>query len=216
MKNKIKNLLLVFGLSIILSLNTYGQRDTIKFYPYKLRAAIKDSNAYPIGLSGDSFVITLRPELDSILKKFKVYSMFEQTSPPDTNCNNNHYRQYKLICNCNEYLLLDTLIKFNIYNNYNFICRANLIPKPVVSLQDFKEIKNLNIYPNPVYNNLTIEVPKNSEYKIKIFNSCGSLIYLSDKISTTYSLNISNQKPGLYLINISSDSKSFFLKFMKN
>lgn len=217
MKNKVNIWVLTICLGVLLSISAYGQRDTIKFYPFKLRAAIKDSNAYPVGFSKDSFVITHRSELDSILKKYKVYSMILQTSPPDTNCNNNHYRQYKLLCNCNEYLLLDTLVKFNTYNNYNFICRANLIPKPVSSLQDFKEINNFKIYPNPITDYLTIENNIFENYNLQLFKINGQEVYsVNNIIVNTYKLDASNWANGVYYILMTNKSERIVKKIIKN
>lgn len=214
MKNKLNNWILVFCLSIFLSFSAYGQRDTIKYYAFRVGLLIKDTNAYPVGISSEMFVITHRSELDSIFKKHNVYTFYHPQSS-DT-CNNRINIRYQIICNCNEYLLLDTLIKFNAYNDNDFICKAFLNARDVNEIMDKQENYNFIIYPNPVNNILTITAPSNIPFKIKIFNTFGMLIYYSDKITNTYTLNLSNLKSGIYFLQINSESQNIIKKFIKN
>jgi hypothetical protein len=146
---KTKTILIFTILSFSITFHIYCQRDTIKYFPFILDVAIKDSNAYPIGITNDTFVITNRPELDSIFKIFKVKSMIKQWFAIDSSCNDGVFHLYQLYCNCNEYLFLDTLLKFNAYNNFNLLCYAFLLPRGSLGLNSINRIKDFRIYPNP-------------------------------------------------------------------
>jgi len=215
MKNKLNNFLLALSFIILLTISVYGQRDTIKYYPYVLQAAIKDSNAYPIGLK-DSFVITKRSELDTIYKIYKVYKFEKISSAYDSLCNHGINKVYKIFCNCNEYQLLDTLIKFNIYNKNDFICYAGQILRNNDNIQDQKENNKYHIYPNPVTDILNIKAPFDKTIKIEVFNTYGSLISSAENITNTFRLNMTGEKPRLYIIKINSGTECKFFKVIKN
>ena len=216
MKNKINSWVLVLGLGV-LSLSAFGQRDTIKFYPFMLHAQIKDSNAYPIGLSKDSFVITHRPELDTIYKLYKVYKLDLQAPLPDPKCNNNNYRLYKILCRGNEYLLLDTLRKFNSYYKYDFMCISCLIQRASNDVQDQIEIENFKIYPNPITDFLTIENNNPGNYNLQLFKINGQAVYTFNNItSNTFKLDANSWENGVYYILITSKNESIVKKIIKN
>ncbi|MFR9165707.1 MAG: leucine-rich repeat protein [Dysgonomonas sp.] len=70
----------------------------------------------------------------------------------------------------------------------------------------------VNIYPNPASDVLNIECPDNI-LNIEIYNSSGSLV---SKINTGNSaINISELPTGLYIIKISTESKTYMERIMK-
>ena len=58
------------------------------------------------------------------------------------------------------------------------------------------------IYPNPVTDILIIEFDTNIPETIRMINLLGDIIYQSDKISTNMRIDVSNYKPGTYLIEL--------------
>ena len=193
MKKNINDWVLTIGICILISLSTYGQRDTIKYYPYILNVLIIDSNAYPIGTK-DSFIITTRP---------------------DTTCNHGKFNMYTLTCNCNEYLLFDTLIKFNKFNNYDLFCRAFRVIRILNSTQIQKLSDNLKIFPNPVHTNLIINNQLKIAYVIKLFDLYGGLIFYNGNIDYNFLIDLSNQKQGIYYLQINNGLSNLIVKIIK-
>lgn len=79
--------------------------------------------------------------------------------------------------------------------------------------------KNINIYPNPVYNEIFIESENISlkNCKILIFNYLGQEILNLKNISQTnkIEINLKNQTPGFYIITIENNNKIFYNKICK-
>lgn len=211
---KTKNLLLISVFSLLFSFNVFCQRDTIKYRPYEISIAIKDSNSYPIGKQ-DSFIVTNNKNLDSIFKLYKAYKSDLMLSL-DTTCNHGIYRLYRLFCNCNEYLLLDTIIKFNNSNMQNFFCYAGRITKPGLNINNISETNNYIFYPNPVNDLFNIQIPINKFCKIEIFNILGNMVFSEDNICKKFIYNFKDKKSGFYLVKISSSSQNIFFKVIKN
>lgn len=76
--------------------------------------------------------------------------------------------------------------------------------------------KNINVYPNPVSNLLTIET-KQSEIlnRIIITDLSGRIILDKSCIDTKEVLSVSDLKNGLYLLKISTDKGSYGIKLIK-
>lgn len=70
-----------------------------------------------------------------------------------------------------------------------------------------QQIEGLKIYPNPVTDgNLYIKSLKNSEKHVKIFDVLGKNI-LSRKM-LSYVLNVSDLKPGVYILKVTENDKT--------
>ncbi|MBP1630644.1 MAG: hypothetical protein H6Q15_1537 [Bacteroidetes bacterium] len=67
------------------------------------------------------------------------------------------------------------------------------------------EIPKVSIYPNPTDGTINFKTENNDVTKIEIWNSLGELIFYSDKLPKTYTLN--NQSKGLFLIKIFTGEK---------
>ncbi len=86
-------------------------------------------------------------------------------------------------------------------------------------INDFNNIGSLfKIYPNPVHDNLTLEL--NSEIKIdftlKIINTQSQTLFIKNFKNINElvkEINVSNYPPGIYYLKIYSDNKSFVRKF---
>lgn len=72
----------------------------------------------------------------------------------------------------------------------------------------------INIFPNPVDNNVTIEIPEELTIKtIRVFNMFGIEVISADcNNSSKYSINTSEIKSGMYIIELSDGMESFTKK----
>ena len=96
-----------------------------------------------------------------------------------------------------------------------FIINSNTVSVPKTNIPALKA----KVYPNPMTNNASIEVldQLHSDYRIIIYNSIGSKIFESDKVSSqVYGLNRSVfRSSGVYFIELYSQGiKPILLKLM--
>ena len=97
---------------ISISINVFGQN---YFYrPHIVYVGVRDTTYYPKGYSQDSIVITSNPDVDSIFKHYRVKSMIKILK--NNTLNNLLDSIFQLRCEGNEYLLWDTLTKYNRIN----------------------------------------------------------------------------------------------------
>lgn len=76
-----------------------------------------------------------------------------------------------------------------------------------LGVDEFKQI-DFKIYPNPALNKVTIQIDNGTtDYKIEIFDIVGKAV-ISNIISKTQNIDISQLKSGLYFIKLSKDSVS--------
>jgi hypothetical protein len=70
-----------------------------------------------------------------------------------------------------------------------------------VSVQELENTKNsFNVYPNPAFNNVTIEFEKVEAQSIYIFNIVGNIIYSETINDKNLNIDVSNWSKGIYLI----------------
>ena len=88
---------------------------------------------------------------------------------------------------------------------------------PSLGTQDFLSETNITLYPNPANKTVTINLQKNIESDIRIFDMLGKLvIYQSDVfISKEQTIDISKLNNGIYFIRINSMKGSVTKKFIK-
>jgi photosystem II stability/assembly factor-like uncharacterized protein len=82
------------------------------------------------------------------------------------------------------------------------------------SISSIKNTK-LKIYPVPVQEILTIELPSNGTYNLVISNSLGFKISSSTVQGEITSINTRNLSPGLYFVHLSKGSQTTSSKFLK-
>jgi len=71
------------------------------------------------------------------------------------------------------------------------------------------DVAEINIYPNPATDFITIDIQKKKPAELKIYNACGILI---DKFSNPDRIDVSEYSAGLYFISIVSENKTFIRK----
>lgn len=92
----------------------------------------------------------------------------------------------------------------------NILSRNNII----TSIHDIEQDQFVSFYPNPVHENLNIEVniPSERARKIEIFNINGQKV---KALPFSPSLSVVTLAPGLYFIEISTENKLIRRKFIK-
>ncbi len=92
----------------------------------------------------------------------------------------------------------------------------------VSSVNDLAAKNGLKVYPNPVVDQLNIEMPEISgnEVGVTIFSSNGQVVYTNDSYLvnslSTSSIDVSNLETGMYIINITSENQTFTNRFIVN
>ena len=80
---------------------------------------------------------------------------------------------------------------------------------------EFNISEEITIYPNPVSENVTINLQNNEAIKtVKIFNQNGQLIRIIQN-QTDNAIQISDLNAGLYFVRVDTDKKYYLGKFIK-
>ncbi len=72
----------------------------------------------------------------------------------------------------------------------------------LMDLQDYQTLEGVVVYPNPVKTLLTIQLPENGKYEIRLFDMTGKLLKKTETEFKMWSLQMKDLKPGFYLLNI--------------
>ncbi len=84
-----------------------------------------------------------------------------------------------------------------------------------ISIKEVIASDEISIFPNPSQGIVNIDLSNQVEASIHIFNSQGRLIYKIENISNkTYQFEF-NEKPGVYLVVISSNDQQQHFKLIK-
>ena len=75
-----------------------------------------------------------------------------------------------------------------------------------IGIKEISKNDEFQLYPNPFKSNIII-VTKTAKLPIRVFNSLGSLIYISITESEKTEIDLSNQTSGIYFIRIGSGTK---------
>ena len=76
---------------------------------------------------------------------------------------------------------------------------------------------DFTISPNPGQNWLKIKLPQIEEgnIKIEVFDVLGKRVFNDRLTKLETSVQVSNWKPGIYLVRVSNDTETFTKRFMK-
>jgi len=89
----------------------------------------------------------------------------------------------------------------------------------LVNVHEVNLSGNVNIYPNPVANTMTVSFVKSSDVVMNIYNSLGALV-MSNKFSVNKGdvkdFNISNLSAGIYMVKIQTAEGTYTNKVIKN
>lgn len=90
-----------------------------------------------------------------------------------------------------------------------------------LSVENITALNNdVNIYPNPVSNNFSVEVDINNnatDVRLEVYNLTGAVIYQSNVIAgmQTLQLDASNWQNGVYLVRVGNQSNALVKKLIK-
>lgn len=72
--------------------------------------------------------------------------------------------------------------------------------------------KNISVYPNPATNNFTVNLPTASTANVELFNIVGQKVYNDVVNELTVHVNVSELKPGIYMLKVTQDNKTYTTK----
>ena len=98
----------------------------------------------------------------------------------------------------------------NINSLASEVKNATFTTKSTVSINNLS--KNINIYPNPAQDFITINVPTNS--RIDILDISGKVLISKIISNDNQRINIKELNSGIYLMNINSNNNTFKTKFV--
>lgn len=146
----------------------------------------------------------------------KVEFFFENIELPFDDATNDGYVLFKIKTKP-TLVVGDTFSnKADIYFDYNFPIATNqavTAVQSVLSTQEFSKSK-ISVYPNPVKDVLNFKTTEKIK-KVEIYDVTGRLLKVELGIVNNQ-LNVSQLKPGNYIIKVSTDKKSYQTKFIKN
>lgn len=67
---------------------------------------------------------------------------------------------------------------------------------------------DVNIYPNPVTNNLSIDNNIGLEMNVMLMNIQGKVVYTNEFSGMSSTVDVSNLKAGVYLVQVYTESKN--------
>ncbi len=73
---------------------------------------------------------------------------------------------------------------------------------------------NLNVYPNPAHDQLNIALPVGSDYKVKLINVIGGVVYEAKNQKDVVSINLVNKAKGIYFLTVESNSEKVVKKIV--
>jgi len=92
-----------------------------------------------------------------------------------------------------------------IISNSNCSDTSNCFFVDDVGINELKDL-NINIYPNPVNNQLTVLLNDKVSFNVKLIDANGKIIYSKFNNYNQLIINLSDYKPGVYFIKVSSNN----------
>ncbi|MDD2636446.1 MAG: T9SS type A sorting domain-containing protein [Bacteroidales bacterium] len=101
----------------------------------------------------------------------------------------------------------DTVIRakdscLNYYNHFNNI-----------QLEQQKE--TLQIYPNPITNNLHINISTTDNYSVEIISLEGKSLYYKTELKNDANINLGHLEPGIYIVSVTTKEQSLSKRIIK-
>ena len=122
----------------------------------------------------------------------------------------------------NNIALTTTPIKFTISDSVNAPLSPVFVCKQIISPSKYKMInnKNINVYPNPFSENLTIELQlPNGNYSIECYDMNGRRVYTnnfeSNGVKSIMNLTTEQMASGMYIISIKGENMNQTIKVVK-
>lgn len=91
----------------------------------------------------------------------------------------------------------------------------NTIDQSILGTNTFESI-NATIYPNPVKEKLTIELPHPQQTLVKIYSISGQLIKQLEINNFSTKIDLNNLNSGIYILQLQTETSRVFIKLLKN
>jgi hypothetical protein len=98
------------------------------------------------------------------------------------------------------------------YNKSGITCGN---PDLTTDIIEFIEGQNLNIYPNPVNSELTVELSPGEVKSIEIFDLTGKSLYFIQPNIGRIKIDVGSLNPGLYILRLRLQNSSVQTKLIK-
>lgn len=98
-------------------------------------------------------------------------------------------------------------------NNHLIICDYAYTQPFLTDIETYN-LKEINIYPNPFKNEISIKLTKTSDYSIEVYNIDGKKVYSSFS-QNSFDVNLSFLPSGIYILNINNESENYQQKIIK-
>lgn len=102
-----------------------------------------------------------------------------------------------------------------VFDTVHFNTQQNIQPITEIKSFDNDNKYKIRVYPNPVSDLLSIELPDYSDYNCRIFSTDGKLEFSETFNELSKQINISKLKSGIYYISIHSDKFTDTKKIIK-
>lgn len=102
-------------------------------------------------------------------------------------------------------------------NTEGVVSYSNACYNQILQIPNAKERSNVNLFPNPVHSNLTIQINEfttHEEYLISIYSAYGRCIYNQVVSNPSHQVILSEYSSGIYLLTIETKGRRESLKFM--
>ncbi|WP_296385797.1 endonuclease [Winogradskyella sp.] len=119
-----------------------------------------------------------------------------------------------------------TIPNINVENNVSVVIDGNSTGSNRVKFDDLSytcysalsaeefDIANVKLYPNPVKNNLTIDLKSDLDTNIEIYDILGKKVFQST-LNKTSTINLQALKTGIYIVKITQDNATISKKLIK-
>ncbi len=84
----------------------------------------------------------------------------------------------------------------------------------ITSLNDFAQ-QEILIYPNPVKDEMTIQLNRIQPFKIEIINLHGKIMYQSEETGISHNVNLLSFNSGIYFVRVKSKDFALTQKILK-
>lgn len=78
------------------------------------------------------------------------------------------------------------------------------------------EVEEVMVYPNPVEDELIVSFSESSDSEVSLVNSLGQIVWSVVQMEKEMKIDVSGLSPGIYLLNVSSDSVRETFRIVKN
>jgi hypothetical protein len=111
-------------------------------------------------------------------------------------------------------VLSETYFKYN-GSSYDKLYKKHYYYYNTIDIETVVKQLDLEIYPNPVNNNININVANINSFDYSIYNITGKIIKQGHSGNSSIKIDVSDMNRGVYILRIMNEEKSSIYKFIK-